>query len=141
MRNLKRANKKFKGENGCTKNGTIQKRKRNSPSDYTFNFAFVSCFKFILFLITLYFSDKTVCRKWQGKKTQLRSQSFILGYMIQELTHLPRTGKFIKLRRSYILYSRVVGPTRSQPRIHSNSYISLENSCIFRKLKKLKIHP
>ena len=47
-------------------------------------------------------------RRWQGKETQLRSQSFILGDTIQLLTPLPRTGMFSKIWRAILV--EVAGP-------------------------------
>ena len=46
-------------------------------------------------------------RRWQGKETHLRSQSFILGDTIQ-LTPLPRTGMFSKIWKAILV--EVAGP-------------------------------
>ena len=69
-----------------------------------------SYLKFLLFLIKLKLSFfwYDCYRRWQGKETHLRSQSFILGDTIQYLTPLPRTGMFNKNWRAILV--EVAGP-------------------------------
>ena len=60
-------------------------------------------------------------RRWQGKETPLRSQSFILGDTIQKLTPLPRTGMFSKNWRAILV--EVAGPKAPHWMILQTSYL------------------
>ena len=63
---------------------------------------------FIIIIKQIVFFWYDCYRRWQGKETQLRSQSFILGNTIQQLTPLPRTGMFSKIWRAILV--EVAGP-------------------------------
>ena len=69
------------------------------------------CVVFVVFIIIIkqiVFFWYDCYRRWQGKETQLRSRSFILGDTIQKLTPLPRTGMFSKIWRAILV--EVAGP-------------------------------
>ena len=61
-------------------------------------------------------------RRWQGKETHLRSQSFILGDTIQYSTPLPRTGMFSKIWRAILV--EVAGPKAPHWMILQTSHLS-----------------
>ena len=63
---------------------------------------------FIIIIKQIVFFWYDCYRRWQGKETQLRSQSFILGDTLQLLTPLPRTGMFSKIWRAILV--EVAGP-------------------------------
>ena len=63
---------------------------------------------FIIIIKQIVFFWYDCYRRWQGKETHLRSQSFILGDTIQYSTPLPRTGMFSKIWRAILV--EVAGP-------------------------------
>ena len=89
---------------------------------------------FIIIIKQIVFFWYDCYRRWQGKETQLRSQSFILGDTLQQLTPLPRTGMFSKIWRAILV--EVAGPEAphwiqnlTSP---SDNHTSLQNSTLKR---------
>ena len=90
---------------------------------------------FIIIIKQIVFFWYDCYRRWQGKETQLRSQSFILGDTLQLLTPLPRTGMFSKIWRAILV--EVAGPEAPHWMI-LQPHISFEQSYIFTKLHPQK---
>ena len=75
---------------------------------------------FIIIIKQIVFFWYDCYRRWQGKETQLRSQSFILGDTIQLITPLPRTGMFSKNWRAILV--EVAGPEAPHWMIPKNQH-------------------
>ena len=93
-------------ENSCSNSKKIILLKNQlNTADLKYWVVFVV---FIIIIKQIVFFWYDCYRRWQGKETQLRSQSFILGDTIQKLTPLPRTGMFSKIWRAILV--EVAGP-------------------------------